>query len=121
IDSAGNLRALVAGHLKVVVRIFYDYNPYSILKVEGEGFVEIDPPETYRFKRVFVGEATSNTSILSPTTSALIPTNRGFAFNAALDGIGSALVEWTPGGINPIAVAGRGNASGQPLLEVNGM
>ena len=118
IDNAGSLHALVAGRLRVVVGIQYDYSPFSIGRIEGEAVVEINPPHTYRVSRLFTGAAARNTSELAPTSSTLIPTKDGFAFVASLDLASSALVEWTPNGIKPIAVSGRAGANrGQPLLQ----
>src|SRR5205807_1075905 len=64
IDAAGNLQALVAGQLKVRANIHYDYNPYTLLDVDGAASVQVNPPETYRFTRAFVGEATRDSSVL---------------------------------------------------------
>jgi len=120
IDAAGNLQALVAGQLKVRANIHYDYNPYTLLDVDGAASVQVNPPETYRFTRAFVGEATRDSSVLAPSPSPLIPTRRGFAFIASLDGTGSAVVEWTPTGVNPIAIAGRSSANkGFPLIQAS--
>jgi hypothetical protein len=120
IDTAGSLHALVAGHLKVRANIHYEYNPYTLLDFDGAADVQVNPPETYRFTRAFVGEATRETSILSPSPSPLIPTSRGFAFIASLDGTGSGVVEWTPNGVHPIAIAGRSSANaGFPLIQAS--
>jgi hypothetical protein len=121
IDQAGMLKASGLAKLQVVARINYSAAPPGFTSIaQGEANVEIKLAPTYRFERIFVskaGDAASST--LAPRPAQLIPTEAsGFMFPASLDGLGSALVEWNDGSLQPLLVSGRVSVqSGYPLAD----